>query len=85
MNNQRFAAPIGVQPWCLFTRYEKHKYQSSDDESTTTEFDRTAHWATAHRVSHRFAERLVISYDLMVRSKAYTGTETVRSFDAAGT
>ena len=36
-------------------------------------------------VTHQFAGRLEISYDLMVRVDAYSGMETVRSFDAAGT
>jgi hypothetical protein len=40
---------------------------------------------TADRVTHQFAGRLEISYVLMVRGDAYTGMETVRSFDATGT
>jgi hypothetical protein len=38
----------------------------------------------ADRVTHQFAGRLEISYDLIVMGDAYTGIETVRSFDAAG-
>lgn len=38
----------------------------------------------ADRATHQFAGRLEISYDITVNGDAYTGTETVRSYDAAG-
>ncbi len=38
----------------------------------------------ADRATHQFAGRLEISYDITVNGGAYTGTETVRSYDAAG-
>lgn len=39
---------------------------------------------TADRVTHRFAGRLEVSYELTVLGDSYTGTETVRSYDAEG-
>jgi len=36
----------------------------------------------ADRDTHRFTGRLEISYDIKVSGDTYTGTETVRSFDA---
>jgi hypothetical protein len=38
----------------------------------------------ADRATHRYAGRLEITYDLKVRGDSYTGSETVRSYDAAG-
>jgi hypothetical protein len=38
----------------------------------------------ADRTTHRFVGRLEISYDITVSGDTYTGTETVRSYDAAG-
>ncbi len=38
----------------------------------------------ADRTTHQFAGRLEISYDIMVSGDSYTGTETVRSYDAVG-
>jgi hypothetical protein len=38
----------------------------------------------ADRTTHQFAGRLEISYDIAVSGDTYTGTETVRSYDAAG-
>jgi hypothetical protein len=39
---------------------------------------------TADRTTHQYAGRLEISYDITVRGDSYTGSETVRSYDAAG-
>lgn len=38
----------------------------------------------ADRTTHQFAGRLEISYDITVSGDTYTGTETVRAYDAAG-
>jgi hypothetical protein len=38
----------------------------------------------ADRTTHQFAGRLEISYDITVSGDTYTGTETARSYDAAG-
>jgi hypothetical protein len=38
----------------------------------------------ADRTTHQFAGRLEISYEIIVSGDTYTGTETVRSYDAAG-
>jgi hypothetical protein len=38
----------------------------------------------ADRATHQFAGRLEISYDITVSGDSYTGSETVRSYDAAG-
>lgn len=38
----------------------------------------------ADRATHQFAGRLEVSYDITVSGDSYTGTETVRSYDAAG-
>jgi hypothetical protein len=38
----------------------------------------------ADRDTHQFAGRLEISFDITVSGDTYTGTETVRSYDAAG-
>ena len=38
----------------------------------------------ANRATHQFAGRLEISYELTVSGDTYTATETVRSYDAAG-
>jgi hypothetical protein len=38
----------------------------------------------ADRVTHQFAGRMEISYDITVSDDTYTGTETVRAYDAAG-
>jgi hypothetical protein len=38
----------------------------------------------ADRTTHQFAGRLEISYEITVSGDTYTGTETVRSYDAAG-
>ena len=38
----------------------------------------------ADRTTHQFAGRLEISYDITVNGDSYTGTETVRSYDAVG-
>jgi hypothetical protein len=38
----------------------------------------------ADRSTHEFAGRLEISYEITVTGDAYTGTESVRSYDAAG-
>lgn len=38
----------------------------------------------ADRVTHQFAGRLEISYDIRVDGDSYTGSETARSYDAAG-
>jgi hypothetical protein len=39
----------------------------------------------ADRTTHQFAGRREISYDITVNGDTYTGTETVRSYEAAGT
>ncbi len=38
----------------------------------------------ADRSTHQFLGHLEISYDITVRGDSYTGSETVRSYDAAG-
>lgn len=38
----------------------------------------------ADRTTHRYAGRLEISYEITVSGDSYTGSETVRSYDAAG-
>src|ERR1700726_3133953 len=38
----------------------------------------------ADRTTHQFAGRLEVTYDIRVIGDSYTGTETVRSYDAAG-
>jgi hypothetical protein len=38
----------------------------------------------ADRATHMYAGRLEISFEITVNGDAYTGTETVRSYDAAG-
>jgi hypothetical protein len=38
----------------------------------------------ADRTTHQFVGRLEISYDIMVMGDTYSGTETVRSYNAAG-
>lgn len=38
----------------------------------------------ADRTTHQFTGRLEISFDIKVIGDTYTGTETVRSFDATG-
>jgi len=38
----------------------------------------------ADRATHQFAGRLEISYEIKVSGDSYTGTETVRSYDANG-
>jgi len=38
----------------------------------------------ADRTTHQFAGRPEISYDITVNGDSYTGTETVRSYDAVG-
>jgi hypothetical protein len=38
----------------------------------------------AERATHRYAGRLEVTYEIAVSGDSYTGTETVRSYDAAG-
>jgi hypothetical protein len=38
----------------------------------------------ADRATHQFAGRLEITYDIRVSGDSYTGSEAVRSYDAAG-
>jgi hypothetical protein len=38
----------------------------------------------ADRATHQYSGRLEISFDIAVSGDAYTGTETVRSYDATG-
>ena len=38
----------------------------------------------ADRTTHQFAGRLEVTYDIQVIGDSYSGTETVRSYDAAG-
>jgi hypothetical protein len=38
----------------------------------------------ADRATHQFVGRLEVSYDITVSGDSYTGSETVRSYDAAG-
>jgi hypothetical protein len=38
----------------------------------------------ADRTTHQFAGRLEVTYDIRVIGDSYSGTETVRSYDAAG-
>lgn len=40
---------------------------------------------SADRATHEYTGRLEVSFDLTVRGDSYTGTETVRSYDAQGT